>query len=1318
MPGTIEGTGTYFEVNDSNYLNVSVESSEPVYLRLESVPEMVVMEIEAANDVNSTQITLGGFDPNTTYYKYEDDYHNLMKLTTGSDGSAAYTQDLKEPHLVFIQPRASTIYISDSGWSDPAVGTWDRATKTGTLTQDLTETIQIDSNGITLDGGGHTITGTKTGYGVYLSGRTGVAVKNLNVQGFTFGIYLHDCSHGMVTENTVSNNKYYGVYLSSCSDSTLTDNTISDNSTGVSARTCSNSTLMRNTVSSNASYGIYLLHSGGSIMRNNIMAGNRFNFGLFSWADADLDNDIDVSNTVDGKRIYYVKGATGAVYDSSTNAGAFYAVDCNNITIKHLMLTKNGHGIFLWKTPNSRIENVIATDNAYGMMLFNSSKSTLTGNNASNNGASGIEFHQSGNSSLAGNTASYNGATGIDLLDSGGSSLIGNTASNNQRGPGIRLSRSSDSTLTNNTANSNGFGISLWHSGGGTMRNNTMICNRYNFAALGTADSHFDHDIDTSNLVEGKPVYYVRGAGGVVYDSSTNAGAFYAINCDGITVKDLTLTKNYHGIFLWKTQNSRVENVVASNNYYGIQLWYSNNNTLADSNASSNIRDGIYVLNCGYNTLTRNTASSNGHDGIYVRLSSGDTLVGNTANSNYYHGIFIDASSGSTLMGNTANSNSEYYGIRLTASIGCTLRGNTMTCNRWNFHVDGSHSAAAYDHDVDTTNMVEGKPVYYVKNAVGEVYDSSTNAGTFYAINCDDITIKDLTLNKDFAGVFLYRTHNSRIRNVVAYDNFFGIRLFSSNNNTVTCNTVSNNYYWGIELSYSGNNMLTCNTVSWTEYGEAMRLRYSNGNTLTGNTAWYNKYGIKLDRSNYNEVYNNNFVDNGTQAHVSSDSTGNIFNLSELEGGGNYWSNWTSPDNDGNGFVDYPYVFSGGQDNLPLVSEALCVCNEAPAADAGADQSVHPGTVVTLDGSGSSDPDENYPLSYSWQITSMPEGSMTVLQDANTVNPTFVPDVMGNYTIELVVSDSLGVQSAPDTVLVSTYNTAPVADAGPDQAIIELDTIVQLDGTQSWDYDGDDFTYLWTMTHKPAESLAELSDPYSPTPDFVADVHGDYVISLTVTDVFGAVSDPAATVTISFTNVKPVADAGGSQAVIVGETVLLDGSDSNDQNHDPLSYNWSFVSKPADSIADFDDCNSVQASFVADQVGTYIVSLVVNDGFVDSEPANVTIEAISCVDAGVQTLLDAIVVINDLPEDSLKNVKMKTPLTNKINGVLGKVENGFCGEAVDKLQHDILQKMNGCAEISEPDRNDWLITCEAQDQVYPLIISAMELLDKPDCTCF
>jgi|GEM_PF-2715535 len=386
------------------------------------------------------------------------------------------------------------------------------------------------------------------------------------------------------------------------------------------------------------------------------------------------------------------------------------------------------------------------------------------------------------------------------------------------------------------------------------------------------------------------------------------------------------------------------------------------------------------------------------------------------------------------------------------------------------------------------------------------------------------------------------------------------------------------------------------------------------------------------------------------------------------------------------------------------------VTNDPPTADAGPDQSTHPGALVTLDGGGSSDPNGNYPLTYSWQMVAMPLYSQAQLSGATTVDPTFTPDLLGDYRIELIVTDSLGMESSPDEVLVSTYNIPPVACAGDDMAIIQIGTIVQLDGSQSYDDDGDDITYLWTITQKPVGSIAELSDSTAVDPTFVADVHGDYIVSLVVTDCFGAHSDPDS-VSVSFDNVRPVACAGSSQAVYLWETVYLDGSGSYDANGDLLTYNWNFITTPEGSQALLSDPNAVDPTFFADEPGEYIVSLVVNDGFEDSDPDNVTILVIADASLVTRELKCAIDVINSLDAADFKNKNMRKTLVNKINVVLKMVGSEQYFEADTKLTHDILKKTDGCALIGEPDKNDWIITCSGQNKLYPIIINAITLLE-------
>ena len=383
--------------------------------------------------------------------------------------------------------------------------------------------------------------------------------------------------------------------------------------------------------------------------------------------------------------------------------------------------------------------------------------------------------------------------------------------------------------------------------------------------------------------------------------------------------------------------------------------------------------------------------------------------------------------------------------------------------------------------------------------------------------------------------------------------------------------------------------------------------------------------------------------------------------------------------------------------------------NQAPVANAGADQAVHVGTLATLDGSSSSDPDGDYPLTYSWQITSKPGGSIATLSDSTAVNPSFTADSFGDYTAELVVTDSQSLSGTPDTVLVSTSNTPPVADAGRDQAIILLGSTIQLDGTQSYDDDGDTIYYSWTMGSKPVGSTATLSDFSSVSTRFVADVQGDYVVNLVVDDTWAA-SDPDS-VAVGFTNRTPVADAGGNQAVIVGDSVFLNAAGCTDANGDPLTYSWSLASKPDGSAASLTGATTSMASFTADAPGTYVASLVVNDGFVDSDPGNASVTAITADDAAAMALMEAVHTINhDLNPNIFKNRNMVNALTNKINAVLVMIDQGEYLETIDKLSDDVLGKTDGCSTDGSPDKNDWIRGCSEQSQVQGLINEAIGLL--------
>lgn len=299
---------------------------------------------------------------------------------------------------------------------------------------------------------------------------------------------------------------------------------------------------------------------------------------------------------------------------------------------------------------------------------------------------------------------------------------------------------------------------------------------------------------------------------------------------------------------------------------------------------------------------------------------------------------------------------------------------------------------------------------------------------------------------------------------------------------------------------------------------------------------------------------------------------------------------------------------SGGDDAAPQTVSGV---NSIPTADAGDNITVVVGVPVILDGSGSSDPDGD-PLSYQWSLQLRPGNSNSSLSTTTEVNPSFIPDVAGDYVINLIVNDGTA-NSIADTVIVSAStiaNNSPVADAGADDTV-SIGVTVVLDGSGSSDPDGDTLSYQWNLQSQPAGSSSFLSTATEVDPSFIPDVAGDYTISLVVND--GTVDSNADIVIItalSLANNPPVADAGADDTVNVGDTVVLDGSGSSDPDGDLLTYQWT-LTKPPTSISLLANATAVNPSFVPDVAGDYTITLVVNDGTDNSPSDSVVVTATS-----------------------------------------------------------------------------------------------------------
>ena len=300
-------------------------------------------------------------------------------------------------------------------------------------------------------------------------------------------------------------------------------------------------------------------------------------------------------------------------------------------------------------------------------------------------------------------------------------------------------------------------------------------------------------------------------------------------------------------------------------------------------------------------------------------------------------------------------------------------------------------------------------------------------------------------------------------------------------------------------------------------------------------------------------------------------------------------------------------VNDGRVDSTPdEVLVTIVPANTRPVANAGPDQPAVTGQLVTLNGSGSSDIDGD-PLQFAWVFTTVPAGSTAVLNNSQSVQPSFTPDIAGLYRVTLTVNDGRG-GTATDSVDINTAlaNRAPTANAGADQATTVGSTVF-LNGNASSDPDGDPITYLWSFLSHPTGSTATLLAATTVSPSFVADRAGNYVVQLIVRD--ATLSSAPDTVLISTINTPPVANAGVDQVVEQDDTVQLDSSGSSDADGDPLSFLWSFTSVPAGSAAALSDPFLPAPTFVADLAGLYVLQLIVNDGTIDSAPDTATVTA-------------------------------------------------------------------------------------------------------------
>ena len=264
------------------------------------------------------------------------------------------------------------------------------------------------------------------------------------------------------------------------------------------------------------------------------------------------------------------------------------------------------------------------------------------------------------------------------------------------------------------------------------------------------------------------------------------------------------------------------------------------------------------------------------------------------------------------------------------------------------------------------------------------------------------------------------------------------------------------------------------------------------------------------------------------------------------------------------GTLNPDFLVDGSFDNTPGDTTP-------PVANAGPDQTVDEDTLVTFNGSGSTD---NIGIvSYTWTFT---DGGTQTLTG---VNPTYTFNNPGVYTVTLNVTDADDNWDIDTVEIAVLASYVPQADAGPDQTVDE-DTLVLFDGSNSTD-DVGIVNYTWTFTDVTVQTLTGVN------PNYTFANPGVYTVTLNVTDADGYWDTDTVEITVLDVT-DPIADAGPDQTVDEDTLVTFDGSNSTD-NVGITGYNWTFTDAAPKSLT------GVSPTYTFTTSGIYTVTLNVTD---------------------------------------------------------------------------------------------------------------------------
>jgi len=293
---------------------------------------------------------------------------------------------------------------------------------------------------------------------------------------------------------------------------------------------------------------------------------------------------------------------------NANNSNTALLITANDVSIRGFTIENaTSYALYFNYSSFNKICDNIIKNNGYGIYLNNSIKNTITNNLIFENTQDGIRL--TGTATITNNTIKLNGNYGIYLY-------------------------LAYANITENKIELNKYGISLYHSGGNIIRKNDLLNNTQNFSIDGEQLSDYIQNIDYSNKINKKTIYYLINQKDCIIspDNLTNIGYLGIVNSTNICIANFNITNNGEGILLAFTKNSIIENINIERSSVGIKCVSSQNNSITQTTLKNNFK-GIELKNSQNNEIRHNTIINN-HYAFYLYHSNNNTIYHNNIINN------------------------------------------------------------------------------------------------------------------------------------------------------------------------------------------------------------------------------------------------------------------------------------------------------------------------------------------------------------------------------------------------------------------------------------------------------------------------------------------------------------------------------------------------------------------------------------------------------------------------------------------------------------------------------------------------------------